>query len=96
MKSKRDIRRYWNEKAEDFFIGKKIVEARYLTEEEMISCFGDEDIGCDKVPVGIIFDDGSFAFPMMDDEGNDGGALAISGQTGVLPVLSREILNRGD
>jgi hypothetical protein len=32
----------------------------------------------------------------MDDEGNDGGALAISGQTGVLPVLSREILNRGD
>ncbi len=89
MKSKRNIRKYWNEKAFDFFVGKKIVGARYLTEEEMISCFGDESIGCDRVPVGIIFDDGSFAFPMKDDEGNDGGALAISGQTGVLPVLSR-------
>ena len=90
MESKRIIRKYWDEKAEDFFIGKKIVEARYLTEEEMISCFG---IGCDKVPLALFFDDGSYTFPQMDDEGNDGGALAISGQTGVLPVLSREILN---
>ena len=37
MESKRIIRKYWDEKAEDFFIGKKIVEARYLTEEEMIA-----------------------------------------------------------
>lgn len=84
------IRRDWNAKAFDFFVGKKIILARYLTEKEMVNAFGEEKYGCDKVPLALIFDDGSFAFPMMDDEGNDGGALATSSkEEPVMPVLSR-------
>jgi hypothetical protein len=89
MKSKKNIRRYWNEKAFDFFVGKKIVMARYLHKEEMDNFFGEEDMGCYKVPVILVFDDKSYAIPFMDDEGNDGGAIYVSNKEGVLPVLAR-------
>ena len=36
MKSKKNIRRDWNAKAFDFFVGKKIITARYLTEKEIV------------------------------------------------------------
>ena len=32
----------------------------------------------DSRPIVIIFDDDSYIFPMADDEGNNGGALATS------------------
>jgi hypothetical protein len=89
MKSKRDIRRYWNAKAFDFFRGKKIAMARYLTEREMITFFGGEKLGSNRVPIILEFDDRSYAIPFMDDEGNDGGAIYLSNEEGVLPVLSR-------
>ena len=60
-----------------FLIGKKINNVRYLTSEEMIDCFGDDGY---KVPLVIEFTDGSWIFPMSDDEGNDGGALATSSE----------------
>jgi len=90
MKSKRNIRKYWNEKAAVFFVGKKIVKARYLTEKEMVNVFGEEELGSYKVPLALFFDDGSYTFPQMDDEGNDGGALATSSKKEpLMPVLSR-------
>ena len=81
------IRKIWDKKAQDFFVGKKIVGVRYLTEKEMTKFFGEEDWGSDKVPLAFYFDDDSWAFPTMDDEGNDGGALLTS--TGDFPVISR-------
>lgn len=90
MKSKKNIRRYWNAKAFDFFVGKKIAMARYLTEREMVNTFGEEKYGSYKVPLALFFEDGSYTFPQMDDEGNDGGALATSSkEEPVMPVLSR-------
>ena len=89
MKGKKDIRRYWNGKAFDFFVGKKIAMARYLTDKEMITFFGEESLGSYKVPIILEFDDRSYAIPFMDDEGNDGGAIYVSNKEGVLPVLAR-------
>ena len=90
MKSKKNIIRDWNAKAFDFFVGKKIAMARYLTEREMVNTFGEEKYGSYKVPLALFFDDGSYTFPQMDDEGNDGGALATSSkEEPVMPVLSR-------
>ena len=88
MKSKKNIRRDWNAKAFDFFVGKKIAMARYLTEKEMINTFGEEKYGSYKVPLALFFDDGSYTFPQMDDEGNDGGSLFTSFKDlSVIPVI---------
>ena len=84
-----EVEEKWNKRAKALE-GRKIVKVEYLTQEEA------DDLGWSSRPICIGLDDGSWIYPSMDDEGNDGGALAISGQTGVLPVLSREILNRGD
>tara|TARA_R100000655_G_scaffold92683_1_gene133869 strand:+ start:1541 stop:1783 length:243 start_codon:yes stop_codon:yes gene_type:complete len=65
----------WNTKTKKFLVGKTVKTARYLTKEELIDCFGDDTY---KVPLVIEFTDGSWIFPMSDDEGNDGGALATS------------------
>ena len=37
-------------------------------------------------PVCMQLDDGTWIFPMADDEGNDGGALAV-GNSETLPVF---------
>ena len=49
--------------------GKKIVEVRRLTNQEM------ENTGWYSNPLVLILDDGSLLFPQSDDEGNNGGAL---------------------
>ena len=69
------IKENWNTKTKKFLVGKTVKTARYLTKEELIDCFGDDTY---KVPLVIEFTDGSWIFPMSDDEGNDGGALATS------------------
>ena len=68
-------RENWNTKTKKFLVGKTIENARYLTKEELIDCFGDDSY---KVPLVIEFTDGSWIFTMSDDEGNNGGALATS------------------
>jgi|TARA_R100001460_G_scaffold82008_2_gene122966 hypothetical protein len=83
-------RKNWNKIAKKFLVGKIIQNARYLSQEEMNECFGEEDYGGMKVPLVIEFTDGSWIFPMSDDEGNDGGALATSSQEEpTLPVIGR-------
>ena len=74
---------YWNEYATSKLVGFKIIQARYLTEKET------KDMGFYKRPVAFLLKKGNkelWAFPQMDDEGNDGGALAI-GKNNLLPVL---------
>ncbi len=71
----------WSNKANELLKGKTIKECRYLTKEE-----ADEMYWYNR-PVVIIFTDGTYMFPMQDDEGNNGGAMAV-GESEVLPVLS--------
>ena len=71
----------WDKKANELLKGKIIKECRYLTKEEA------NEMDWYNRPVAIIFTDGTFMFPMRDDEGNDGGAMAV-GESEVLPVLS--------
>ena len=60
-----------NKDARNSLVGKKITEARYLTEEEA------EQNGWDKRPLVIFFNDDTYLIPQSDDEGNSGGALNL-------------------
>lgn len=72
----------WNKAAADLLVGRKIVGARYMNIEEA------EAAGWSQRPVVLFLDNGLQVYPMRDDEGNDGGALATSDDANsVLPVL---------
>jgi len=77
----------WETHINKLFKGKTIKSIRYLTKKEFIDCFG--DYGSSKIPVIIEFTDGQWMFPMQDDEGNDGGALATSydKELPIIPVM---------
>ena len=62
----------WEKKISSKLVGKTIAKIEYLTEKE------GEEMMWNKLPLAIIFTDGSWIFPMADDEGNNGGSLATS------------------
>ena len=66
----------WIAKAEKLLLGRTIVKIEWMSSE-------------DKRPVCLQLDDKSWIFPVMDDEGNDGGALNYyrAGKTEVLPII---------
>ena len=70
--SDKELVNRWETKIADKLVGKKIKAVEYFTEKEC------EEIMWDSRPIVIIFDDDSYIFPMADDEGNNGGALATS------------------
>ena len=76
----KDAKKYWQKKANKLLVGKKIVKVQWMNNEEI------EEIGWSSKPVCMQLDDGTWIFPMMDDEGNDGGALAV-GESETLPVF---------
>jgi len=59
----------WSERANKALAGKRIVGARYMTEEEV------KAMGWGQSVLVIQLDDGSILYPSMDDEGNDGGSM---------------------
>lgn len=69
MKDKKEHIEKWNEKCSNVLVGKTIKEVRYMTDKELEEC------GWFKRVLVIFFTDGTYMFPSMDDEGNDGGAL---------------------
>lgn len=72
----------WTKTANDMVAGKKIVAARYMTDNEM------QTLGWDTRAVVLQLDDGNLLFPSQDDEGNGAGALFTnSDKDPVLPVL---------
>lgn len=79
--TQKELEDYWNKKAQDVLLNKKIVNVRYLTKEET------EEIGWSKRPISFELEDGTYCICSMDDEGNNGGALFYN-KDGVLPVLS--------
>jgi hypothetical protein len=70
----------WTNQAKGVLEGRKIVEVRYLNDDEM------EMMGWYKRPICFLLDDGTYCMLSADDEGNDGGVL-FYGQSGVLPTL---------
>ena len=74
----------WIAKAEKLLLGRTIVKIEWMSSEET------ENTGWYKRPVCLQLDDRSWIFPVMDDEGNDGGALNYykAGKTEVLPVIN--------
>ena len=72
--------KHWTEKANKLLLGKQITEVRYLDKEEA------KKFMWDNRPVVFQLDDGTWIIPMRDDEGNDGGSLAV-GPDETLPVL---------
>jgi hypothetical protein len=82
-KQEREI--YWTEKAAAVLLNRKIVEVRYLTEEEM------EILGWYNRCVVFILDDDTIVYPSKDDEGNNAGALYFQKENAddyILPVIS--------
>ena len=79
---------YWTLLAEDYLLGKQIMKVEYITETEA------KENMWDKRPIAFQVADksgnASWVIAQMDDEGNNGGVLAIldgknSGE--VIPVL---------
>lgn len=82
--SETELTNYWDNKARDFLIGKRIKYARYQTLDEANE-FGWHDRG-----LVVWFEDGSNFIVQRDDEGNGAGALNIADATGeenILPTL---------
>jgi hypothetical protein len=75
-----EVETKWNKRAKALE-GRKIVKVEYLTQEEA------DDLGWSSRPICIGLDDGSWIYPSMDDEGNDGGALFSSKPEYQFPVI---------
>ena len=53
----------------NILVGRKIVEVRYLDDEEA------EDLGWDDAAIVLVLDDGTRLYPSRDSEGNGPGVL---------------------
>ena len=66
------VEQYWTELIAKHLVGRKITKVEYLPTEEM------EENMWYKRPIAIRLDNGHWIVPMMDDEGNDGGAMSTT------------------
>lgn len=79
----RTIEQYWTEHVGEHLIGKTITKVEYIPDFEM------EDNMWYKRPIAIQLDYKHWLVPMMDDEGNDGGAISTTFPgLQVIPVIS--------
>ena len=77
------VEQYWTDKIAKHLVGRKITKVEYLPEDEM------KDNMWYKRPIAIRLDNGHWIVPMMDDEGNDGGAMFTTfTKLGTIPVIS--------
>ena len=79
----KDRNQYWTDYAADKLVGKIITKVEYLSSKEA------KDIYWYKRPLAMQLNDGIWIYPMQDDEGNDGGAIAY-GEKDTFPVLGVE------
>lgn len=78
----KDYDKIWTDIAKKQLLGRKIVDVRYMSQEEA------DDMGWSQRPVVMVLDDGNYLFPSRDDEGNDAGAIFTNDKEhDVLPVL---------
>ena len=77
------VEQYWTDKIAKKLIGRKITKVEYIGDDEM------EENMWYKRPISILLDDGHWLTPLMDDEGNDGGAMCTTHKDlGTIPVIS--------
>lgn len=84
MAISKELEKQWVDEANKQLKGKTILKVRYLTQKEV------EDNMWYKRGVVILFTDGSMAYPVADDEGNDSGVIFGQDKRGkqyVLPSL---------
>jgi hypothetical protein len=78
------LKHKWAKDAAKILVGKKVVNVRYLTDEER------SDMDWSNSSLVIFFDDGSYVFPSADDEGNDAGALFTCTESlPIIPVIRK-------
>ena len=69
----KSIRNYWTDIAKKHLVGKKIVAVEYMWY---------------KKPIAICLDNKHWLIPVMDDEGNDGGAISTTiSELKTIPVI---------
>jgi hypothetical protein len=74
--------KHWTAVASKLLVGRKIASVFYMNEQSAT------DMGWNARPIVLKLDDGTFIYPSMDDEGNDGGALFTTNKDEpVIPVL---------
>ena len=77
------VEQYWTELIAKHLVGRKITKVEYISQDEM-----DENMWY-KRPISILLDDEHWITPIMDDEGNDGGAMCTTiKELGTIPVIS--------
>ena len=82
FKDGKTVEEHWTNLISKNLIGKKITKIEYMGLAEM------EDNGWYKRPVAIQLDGKHWLIPMMDDEGNDGGAISTTFKDlGTIPVI---------
>jgi hypothetical protein len=64
-----DYEKRFTDEAKKAFVGKTVANVRYMSETEA------NKTGFNRRAMIIEFDDGTYIFPSMDDEGNDAGAI---------------------
>ena len=80
----------WTQEAANQLLGRTIVSVGYMRLDEA------KDLGWYSRPLMFELDDGTWVYPQRDDEGNDGGAVALFSEdakeemAGVLPVLGMD------
>jgi hypothetical protein len=70
--NKEEIEKYWTAKISKHLVGRTITKVEYIGDDEM------EDNMWYKKPIAIQLDNKEWLIPVMDDEGNDGGAIFTS------------------
>ena len=63
---------YWHEIANKHLLGRRITKVEFLSKEEC------EEMGWSNQPIAIQLNHKYWLIPMMDDEGNDGGAISTT------------------
>lgn len=77
-----ESKKHWELYVTKALVGKKIVAARYLNDDEV------ESLGWYKSAIVLLLDDGTYVYPSRDDEGNGAGALFTShADLPVIPVI---------
>ncbi len=72
----------WRARASAELVGRTIVNVGYLSKEEA------KEMGWYARPLWLKLDNGTYIFPMSDDEGNNGGAFGTNvKQLETIPVL---------
>ena len=81
--SKEAVEKYWTDLISKHLVGRRITKVEYIGDDEM------QENMWYKKPIAIQLDGTHWLIPMMDDEGNDGGAIQTTiSELETIPVIS--------